>query len=122
MKPNPIDITKGAVGGAVRLGRWAAGQGVGTLNRVRGRGATAGAPKDLDDVTIARKVETTIFRGTNVDKGKVDVNAAEGVVWLRGEVRTPELINELEARAREIPEVKRVENLLHLPGTEAPMH
>ena len=55
--------------------------------------------KPLDDGTIARKIESTIFRGVEVDKGKVDVNVAEGVVWLRGEVGTPDLINELEARA-----------------------
>src|SRR4051812_11298389 len=66
-------------------------------------------PKDLDDVAIARKVESVIFRSRKVAKGKVDVNVADGVVWLRGEVRTPDLVNQLEAKAREVPEVKRVE-------------
>jgi hypothetical protein len=77
-------------------------------------------PKDLDDVTIARKVESVIFREPGVAKGKVDVNVADGVVWLRGEVKTPDLVKQLEAGAREIPEVKGVENLLHLPKTPAP--
>jgi hypothetical protein len=78
-------------------------------------------PKDLDDVTIARKVENEAFRDLEgVDHGKVDVNVAEGVVWLRGEVRTPELIKELEARTAAVPEVRGVENLLHLPKTPAP--
>ena len=77
-------------------------------------------PKPLDDVAVARKVETVIFRREGVEKGKIDVNAVEGVVWLRGEARTPELINELERSAQEVPEVKRVENLLHLPETPAP--
>jgi hypothetical protein len=77
-------------------------------------------PKDLDDVTIARKVESALFRDRRVAKGKVDVNVADGVVWLRGEVKTPDLVSQLEARAREVPEVKRVENLLHLPKTPAP--
>ena len=76
--------------------------------------------KDLDDVTIARKVESVIFRDRKVAKGKVDVNVADGVVWLRGEVKTQELIKELEAHAREVPEVNGVENLLHLPKTPAP--
>jgi|tagenome__1003787_1003787.scaffolds.fasta_scaffold20299489_1 hypothetical protein len=75
--------------------------------------------KQLDDATITDKVETTLFRDTKVDKGKIDVNTADGVVWLRGEARTPEQIKELEAKAREIPEVKDVENLLHLPKTPA---
>ena len=76
--------------------------------------------KPLDDVTVARKVESIIFRDVEVDKGTVDVNVAEGVLWLRGEVPTPDLIDELEARANRITEVRRVENLLHLPPTSAP--
>src|SRR3954468_15631374 len=76
-------------------------------------------PKQLDDATITDKVETTLFRDAKVDKGKIDVNTANGVVWLRGEARTPELIKALEAKAREVPEVKDVENLLHLPKTPA---
>ena len=78
------------------------------------------APKDLDDVGLARKVESVIFRSNAVPKGKIDVNAADGVVWLRGEAKTPEMIKELEREAAAIPEVKRVENLLHLPKTPAP--
>jgi len=48
------------------------------------------------------------------------VNVAHGVVWLRGEARTPQLIKLAEARAAEVPEVTKVENLLHLPKTPAP--
>jgi hypothetical protein len=77
-------------------------------------------PRDLDDVAIARKVETIIFRDRKVAKGKVDVNVADGVVWLRGEVKTPNLVRRLEQQASEVPEVTGVENLLHLPKTPAP--
>src|SRR3954468_20602803 len=62
-------------------------------------------PKDLDDVAITRKVETEIFRGNDVEKGKIDVNTADGVVWLRGVAKNPEQIKELEAKANAIPEV-----------------
>ena len=48
------------------------------------------------------------------------MNVAHGVVWLRGEARTPQLIKLAEARAAEVPEVTKVENLLHLPKTPAP--
>jgi osmotically-inducible protein OsmY len=77
-------------------------------------------PKSLSDVALARKVESVIFRRRGVEKGKIDVNAADGVVWLRGEAKTPDLINELERTARRVPEVREVENLLHLPKTPAP--
>src|SRR3954453_20559342 len=66
-------------------------------------------PKALDDVALARKVETVIFRDDSVPKGKIDVHAADGVVWLRGEAKTPEMIKTLERQAAAIPEVKRVE-------------
>ena len=77
-------------------------------------------PKPLSDVAISRKVETTIFRDPEVPKGQIVVNTAHGVVQLRGEARTPEMIKALEAQAQAVPEVKQVENLLHLPKTPAP--
>jgi osmotically-inducible protein OsmY len=79
-------------------------------------------PKDYDDVTLARKVETELFRPADVPKGQIDVNVQKGVVQLRGEVPRPDLIDDLVDRARGIQGVRAVENLLHLPGTEAPMH
>jgi hypothetical protein len=88
--------------------------------RAKAQPRRAPEPKPLDDVTIARKVESIIFREVDVDKGKVDVNVAERVVWLRGEVQTQELRKELEARAARVTEVRRVENLLHLPEAPAP--
>jgi len=77
-------------------------------------------PGLLNDPALARKVETEIFRGPDVPKGQINVQARDGVVELRGEVPRPELIDELVERARRIPEVREVENLLHLPGTPAP--
>jgi osmotically-inducible protein OsmY len=75
-----------------------------------------------DDATLAHKVETEIFRGADVPKGQINVNAENGVVVLRGEVGTPEMIRDLEDRARNVHGVEKVENLLHLPGTPAPAH
>ena len=77
-------------------------------------------PKDYDDATLKSKVETELFRPADIPKGKIDVNAANGVIQLRGEVDSPELIDELVERARKIQGVKDVESLLHVPGTEAP--
>ena len=73
-----------------------------------------------DDVTLTRKVETEIFRDADVPKGQINVNAENGKIFLRGEVEKPELIKDLEKRARKVQGVQDVENLLHLPGTEAP--
>ena len=70
----------------------------------------------LGDMAIAQEVESTIFRDIEADQRQVDVKVAEGVVRLRGEVPTPDLINELEARAARVPQVRRVENLLRTPA------
>ena len=68
-----------------------------------------------DDVTLARKVETEIFRDAEVPKGKINVNAENGKVVLRGEVDSPELIDDLVSKARKVQGVQEVESLLHTP-------
>ena len=73
-----------------------------------------------DDVTLARKVESEIFRDADVPKGQINVNAEAGVVYLRGEINNPDMIKDLESAARKVQGVREVENLLHVPGTPAP--
>jgi len=65
-----------------------------------------------DDVTLARKVETEIFRDADVPKGKINVNAENGKVVLRGEVESPEMIEDLVSKARKVQGVQDVESLL----------
>jgi osmotically-inducible protein OsmY len=79
-------------------------------------------PKDFDDATLARKVETEIFRDADVPKGQIDVNVQEGVVQLRGEVPSQDMLEDLVRKTRNVQGVRDVESLLHLPGTPAPMH
>jgi osmotically-inducible protein OsmY len=73
-----------------------------------------------DDVTLAHKVETEIFRDPDVPKGQINVNAEDGVVYLRGEVERTEMIDDLGQAARNVQGVRRVENLLHVPASPAP--
>jgi len=65
-----------------------------------------------DDVTLARKVETEIFRDADVPKGNINVNAENGKVVLRGVVEEPSLIEDLEQRTKKVQGVREVENLL----------
>ena len=67
-------------------------------------------------------MESELFRDEHDVKGAVNVNAQEGVVQLRGQLPSLDLIDALVERTRKIHGVKDVENLLHTPGTEAPMH
>ena len=73
-----------------------------------------------NDQALAAKVETVIFRDDSVPKGAINVDAADGVVTLRGEVGDRDMIEELEKEVRGINGVKDVSNLLHPPGTPAP--
>ena len=66
-----------------------------------------------DDVTLARKVETEIFREPDVPKGKINVNAENGKIVLRGEVDSAEMIDDLVSKARKVQGVQDVESLLH---------
>lgn len=106
-------------GRAEQVGRGVAADAQGVTEKLQ---HTAEAPKDFDDATLARKVETEIFREPDVPKGQIDVNAADGVVSLRGEVESAEMIEQLVERTRNVQGVQGVENLLHVPGTQAPMH
>jgi hypothetical protein len=101
-----------------RKARYAASQAVGAAQRATHPRAAQSPPGD--DVTLARKVETEIFRPADSPKATVNVNAVDGVVFLRGGARTPEQISELESKVRAIPGVRDVKNLLHLPGTPVP--
>ena len=101
-----------------RMGRGVAAEAYGVSQKVT---HLREEPKPQpDDVTLARKVETTLFRDPDVPKGQINVNAEEGVVVLRGEVERPDLIRELEERTRSVQGVRDVRNLLHTPDTPAP--
>jgi osmotically-inducible protein OsmY len=101
-----------------RLGRRGGAEAYGVTQKVRHRKEE---PKPQpDDVTLARKVETEIFRSAEVPKGKINVNAVDGVVELRGEADRPEMIRDLEDQVRSIPGVQDVRNMLHLPESPAP--
>ena len=75
---------------------------------------------DPDDLTLRDRVETELFRDPSVPKGELNVNVVDGIVELRGELKTQQEIDDLIKRARNIQHVKGVESYLHLPGTPAP--
>lgn len=78
------------------------------------------ASEPLDDAGLAHKVESVLFRDPHAPKGQININAERGTIFLRGQVESPELIDDLTESVRKIPGVSEVVSLLHLPGTEAP--
>jgi osmotically-inducible protein OsmY len=71
------------------------------------------AGERLNDPGLAAKVQSEIFRGVDVDAGDVSVNVEDGVVYLRGEIESPETIRQLEEAAREVDGIRGVASLLH---------
>jgi osmotically-inducible protein OsmY len=104
---------------AARKADYVAGQAKGAAAGIKPEPSDDRKLDELGDAALARKVESEIFRSADAPKGKVDVNAENGVVFLRGEVE-PDWIERLEREAEQVTGVKAVRNLLHPPGTPAP--
>jgi BON domain len=86
-----------------------------TVNAIR-----RGQREPIDDVTLAHKVESELYRRAHVPKGRISINAEDGFVFLRGVMERQEDIERIGAATRQIAGVREVENLIHLPGTPAP--
>lgn len=74
----------------------------------------------VDDDTLTQRVESEIYRDQTLPKGPVTIHARDGVVTLRGALERQEQMRALEDAVRQVPGVRDVENLLHLPDTAAP--
>jgi hypothetical protein len=102
---------------AERQTRYAAAVAKGTVERAT---PSDRRPDELNDAALEAKVESELFRDADAPKSKVNVSVEEGVVYLRGELRTKKAIEGLGRSARAVEGVGEVVNLLHRPGEEAP--
>jgi len=100
-----------------RRARYAAGVAKGSAYEAAGAGDGADS---LPDPDLANKVRTEIFRDRDAPKGHVNVNAENGVVYLRGQVPSAEDEKRLATQTRQIAGVRDVVDLLHTPGEPAP--
>ena len=91
------------------------GQARGTLHRLH-----PPPPRQLDDAELAHKVESALGRVALVPKGRLNINAENGTVFLRGQLDDERLIDEVAVAVWKVEEVEKVVNLLHLPGTPPP--
>jgi hypothetical protein len=73
-----------------------------------------------NDVTLAQRVESELFRDPDLPKGRININAEAGIIVLRGELDRPEQIRRVEESVSRMAGVRGVHNLLHLPGTPVP--
>ena len=73
-----------------------------------------------DDKTLVDKIKSEVLGGSEYARHDVVVDAAGGVVTLRGQVERTEQIDDLAAAVSAVPGVRSVENYLHVPGAPAP--
>jgi osmotically-inducible protein OsmY len=73
-----------------------------------------------DDNTLRDRVESEVFRDARFSREHLNLLVVEGVVDLHGELSSQSEIDDLVSRVTSIPNVKGVQNHLHLPGTPAP--
>jgi osmotically-inducible protein OsmY len=109
---------RGQYNRAERLRRAASAEAYGLKQKVTHPRAEDEAPPN--DATLTQRVESEVFRDPNIPKGRVNINAEEGVIVLRGELDRPDQIQAIEAAVRKVPGVLDVRNLLHLPTTATP--
>jgi osmotically-inducible protein OsmY len=99
--------------------KYAGGVAKGAATQAAPVGGREDAGERLNDPALAAKVQSEIFRDPDAPKGDVSVNVEDGIVYLRGEVDSPETVTQLEQAAREVEGVRGVQNLLHGPGEPA---
>jgi len=71
-----------------------------------------------DDELLARRVEAELFE--EAPQEKIGVNAESGKIVLSGEADSPEMIDELIAKAKKVEGVQEVESLLQAPAGSSP--
>lgn len=75
-----------------------------------------------DNVTLAQRVRSEIFAPADIPDGAINVDAYEGIVTLRGELPTQEMIDRVVRMAKRVEGVREVRNLMHTPGMPVPPH
>ena len=101
-----------------RAGRSVASQAHGAKQRIANAGNEQALPPN--DHALAAKVESEVLSRNDFPKGRVSINAEDGIVFLRGELDDPAQIADLEQRVRKVTGVLDVQSFLHLPGQDAP--
>jgi hypothetical protein len=102
-----------------RFGRKAERAGRQAASAVHGAGMKVAHAKEEpkaqpNDAALVQKVQSEVFRDPAIPKGQINVNAENGVVYLRGRVDSPDLMAQFERAVRDVQGVRDVENLMHL--------
>lgn len=106
-------LSRRAARDATRKTEYVRGQAEG----LRHLGTTDSEPEN--DAALTAKIESEVLSRQNYPKGQINVNAAEGIVEMRGVCDSAEQVDALEADVRKIKGVVDVHNYLHLASESA---
>jgi hypothetical protein len=76
------------------------------------------SPEASDDQQIRSRVRTSLTERRDLGAEDVVVDVSNGVVYLAGGLRDPQTFGEVLDVTRNVPGVRRVQSLLHVPGSE----
>ena len=96
--------------------RYVASTAEGKVQQATQSDATAPA----DDRTLVDKIRSEVLGHAPFENRSVIVDAVNGVVTLRGELPEASLVESLGRAVQDVPGVREVRNLVHLPGSPAP--
>jgi len=74
---------------------------------------TSAMSATVDEATLVDRIRSEALGDARIPAGEINVDVADGVATLRGELSDPALIEEIVERVRVVPGVLGVENLLH---------
>lgn len=106
-----------AVGDAERRTRYMANVAQGRMSEMVSPGPDNRTP---DDTTLAARVQTEVFGAADVPKDRLTLEVSQAIVTLRGELDSQQEIDDVTTRVRQVPGVRGVAVLIHLPGETAP--
>lgn len=90
--------------------------GCGTMGGSNTDGSKKTAGQVVDDATLTSKVKAALLADPDVSGLKINVDTANGVVKLKGEIKTMVLRKKAESVARGVEGVKSVDNQLVITG------
>lgn len=121
LRERPAGLLRRGESRAERAIRYGRAQARGISARIR-HTLVPHRARHYDDATLVHKVESEVFRFRKIPKRVLNIDATDGVVSLRGQVDDARTISEIIEKTKRVEGVRGVENLLRLPGTEAPHH
>lgn len=117
LRDQGLSRARRAVGDAERRTRYLANVAQGRMAEMVAPGPERRMP---DDGTLVQRIQSEVFGRAEVPKDRISLDVVDGIVTLRGELDSPDEIEQVSRRVAQVPGVVDVEVLLHLPGEPPP--